>query len=106
MATSTKNPRLPTRRDQGKALARKESSGGGANLAALARVAAESRPSPATRKTYADVYDRFLYFLVAGLGRAPLGEDLTLERLLAFRNWRESTGGRSGTRGCARDPAP
>ena len=50
---STQNPRLPTRRDQGKALARKESSGGG-NLAALARVAAESRPSPATRKTYAD----------------------------------------------------
>ena len=69
---------------------------GGHLLGAVAALAAQTRPSPKTRADYAAIYDRFTAWLAAGLGRAPLVDDLDLARLLAWRNHRERTGGRSG----------
>jgi integrase/recombinase XerD len=65
-------------------------------LARAADMAAQSRPSRKTRQDYAGVYNRLIGWLVEGLGRAPYIEDLTLERLLAWRNYREQFGGRRG----------
>jgi integrase/recombinase XerD len=65
-------------------------------LARAADEAAQSRPSRKTRKDYAGIYNRLITWLAKGLGRAPYVEDLTIERLLAWRNYREGTGGRSG----------
>jgi integrase len=65
-------------------------------LARAADEAAQSRPSRKTRQDYAGIYNRLIAWLAEGLGRAPYVEDLTIERLLAWRNYREGTGGRSG----------
>jgi integrase/recombinase XerC len=71
--------------------------GGGQLLGIVAAIAAQTRPSPKTRADYTAIYDRFTTWLAAGLGRAPLVGDLDLERLLAWRNHRETSGGHRGT---------
>lgn len=65
-------------------------------LAGAADEAAQSRPSRKTRQDYAGVYNRLIGWLAEGLGHAPYIEDLTMERLLAWRNYRERFGGRNG----------
>jgi integrase len=65
-------------------------------LARAAALAANSRRSPKTRDDYAAIYRRFIAWLTDRLGGDPDLEDLTLEALLAWRDHRETSGGRRG----------
>jgi integrase/recombinase XerD len=65
-------------------------------LARAAALAANSRRSPKTRDDYAAIYRRFIAWLTDRLGGDPYLEDLTLEVLLAWRDHRETSGGRRG----------
>jgi hypothetical protein len=65
-------------------------------LALVATMAAQSRRAPKTRADYTRIYTRFVDWLAGQLGRPPQVADLTEVALLAWRNQRETNGGRGG----------
>jgi integrase len=66
------------------------------SLATVATMAAQSRRAPTTRIDYTRIYIRFVDWLAGQLGRTPQVADLTEVALLAWRNQRETSGGRGG----------
>jgi integrase len=65
-------------------------------MVVVATMAAQSRRAPKTRADYTRIHTRFVDWLADQLGRPPQAGDLTEVALLAWRNHRETSGGRGG----------